>query len=820
MGNKNIGEINMYLKNKEVFKSEFKRKLLNLYTEDIEEASSIHKYYALASIIREYTSENWHKTNKQYLKDENKQVYYMSLEFLIGRLLGNNLIALGLNDMVSSGLKDLGINLNDLEELEADAGLGNGGLGRLAACFLDSMAALEIPGHGCGIRYKYGLFEQKIVNGYQMETPDNWLKESNPWEVRKEDKAVMVMYNGRIETYCCDGKLKFEHKDYEPVIAVPYDIPVIGYDNDTVNTLRLWSAETPNRDFDFFSFSKGDYLKAVAEKSNVESITSVLYPDDSRVEGKILRLKQEYFLVSAGIQSIIRRFRKTGNSMNLLFNFVAIHINDTHPSLAVPELMRILMDEEDIEWDEAFAITQKVMGYTNHTIMAEALEKWPIDIFKRLLPRIYLIVEEINRRFMNDIKGKYGNENDKLNNLSILKDGVVNMAYLTIVGSHSVNGVAKLHTEILKNQELKSFYEVFPEKFNNKTNGITHRRWLVSANPMLSSAISDIIGTEWITDPLKLKNLQTYYKDKGVQEKFELIKQYNKNRLSSYLSKEYGIVVDSNSIFDMQLKRLHEYKRQLLNVLHIIYLYSRMKEDSNFVIIPRTFFFAAKAAPSYYMAKNIIKLINNVAKVINNDKSINGMLKVVFVPNYKVSLAEVLIPAANVSEQISTTTKEASGTGNMKFMMNGAITIATLDGANVEIKDAVGEENIVIFGLKDYEVLNYYRNGGYKSYDFYKNDWRINKVINIIMNGTFDLRDDEKKSFYSALIDNNDPYFVLLDFASYLDAQERVNGLYKDKGKWNEMSIANIANSGIFSSDNTIMEYSRDIWNVSKTTIK
>ena len=809
----------MYLKDKEVFKSEYKKKLLNLFTEEVEGSSPMHRYFALASLIREYTSENWLKTNKQYLKDKEKQVYYMSLEFLVGRLLGNNLIALGIKDMVEGGLSDLGVNLNQIEEMESDAGLGNGGLGRLAACFLDSMASLSIPGHGCGIRYKYGLFEQKIIDGYQVEMPDNWLKEGNPWEVRKENKAVIVKFNGRIETYCCHGNLKFNHKDYEPVIAVPYDIPVIGYNNNTVNTLRLWSAETPDMDFDFSSFSKGDYIKAVAEKSNVESITSVLYPDDSRIEGKTLRLKQEYFLVSAGIQSIIRRYKKTGNPINRIDEYIAIHINDTHPSLAVPELMRILMDEEGIEWDQAFEITKKVMAYTNHTIMAEALEKWPIDIFKKLLPRIYLIVEEINRRFISEIKNKYGAAVDKINTLSILNNGLVNMAYLTIVGSHSVNGVAKLHTEILKNQELKGFYDLYPEKFNNKTNGITHRRWLVSANPKLSSAISDIIGTEWIMNPNKLKALKTYSKDQGVKERFAGVKFDNKVNLSNYLSKEYGMIINPNSIFDMQLKRLHEYKRQLLNVLHIIYLYNRLKEDKNFNIAPRTFFFAAKAAPSYYMAKNVIKLINNLASVVNNDKSVNDKLKVLFIPNYKVSLAEILIPAADVSEQISTATKEASGTGNMKFMMNGAITIATLDGANIEIKDAVGEENIVIFGLKDYEVLNYYKNGGYKSADLYNNDNRINKVINLLMDGTFSLGDDEKRGFYESLIQNNDSYFVLKDFEDYLSAQEKVDNLYKNQDRWREMSIVNIASSGIFSSDNTIMEYAKTIWNLKVTPI-
>lgn len=809
----------MYLKDKEVFKNEYKKKLLNLFTEEVESASSMHRYFALASLIREYSSENWLKTNKQYLKDKDKQVYYMSLEFLVGRLLGNNLIALGIKDMVETGLFEMGVNLNEIEDMESDAGLGNGGLGRLAACFLDSMASLQLPGHGCGIRYKYGLFEQKIVDGYQVEMPDNWLKEGNPWEVRNENIAVMVKFNGRVETCCIDGNLKFRHLDYDPVIAVPYDIPVIGYNNNTVNTLRLWSAETPGKDFDFSSFSKGDYLKAVAEKSNVEAITSVLYPDDSRIEGKILRLKQEYFLVSAGIQSIIRSYKKTGNPINMLDKYIAIHINDTHPSLAVPELMRILMDEEGIEWDEAFNITKNVMAYTNHTIMAEALEKWPIDIFKKLLPRIYLIVEEINRRFINEIRSKYGSFDGKTESLSILNNGLVNMAYLTIVGSHSINGVAKLHTEILKNQELRGFYDLYPERFNNKTNGITHRRWLLSANPRLSSAISDIIGTEWIMDPNKLKALQTYSKDKGIKEKFAGIKFDNKVKLSDFLSREYGITVDPNSIFDMQLKRLHEYKRQLLNVLHIIYLYNRLKEDKGFDIYPRTFFFAAKAAPSYYMAKNIIKLINNLANVINNDKSINDKLKVIFIPNYKVSLAEILIPAADVSEQISTTTKEASGTGNMKFMMNGAVTIATLDGANIEIKDAVGEDNIVIFGLRDYEVLNYYKNGGYSSFDLYNNDARINKVINILMNGTFDLRDDEKRSFYDSLIQNNDPYFVLKDFEAYVSAQEKINSLYNNKDKWREMSMVNIANSGIFSSDNTILEYSKDIWNLKITPI-
>ncbi|MFA9398364.1 MAG: glycogen/starch/alpha-glucan phosphorylase [Clostridiaceae bacterium] len=810
----------MIIKDKEIFKNEYKKKLLSLFTEDVEEASIEHKYYALCFLVKEYTSESWHKTNKEYKKNEVKQVYYLSLEFLIGRLLGNNLLSLGLKDVVEVGLKELGVDLNELEEAEADAGLGNGGLGRLAACFLDSMASLQIPGHGCGIRYKYGLFEQKLVSGYQVETPDNWLKEGYPWEVRKQNKAVIVKYNGRVETFCCNGKLKFEHKDYEPVIAVPYDIPVIGYNNTTVNTLRLWSAETPNKDFDFSSFSKGDYLKAVAERSNVESITSVLYPDDSRIEGKILRLKQEYFLVSAGIQSIIRRYKKLNKPIQELPNYVAVHINDTHPTLAVPELMRILMDEEDLEWMDAFEITKKVMAYTNHTILSEALEKWPVDIMKSLLPRIYLIIEEINRRFVEKLRSLYGDDGEKIDAMAIIQNNIVNMAYLTIVGSHSVNGVAKLHTEILKKQELKNFYELYPEKFNNKTNGITHRRWFVNANPKLTAAVCEVIGDEWIKEPLKLNALNTYAEDSSFKEKVMIIKKDNKIELSNFLKSEYGYNIDPNSIYDMQLKRLHEYKRQLLNLIHIMYLYNRLKEDSTFDILPRTFFFAAKAAPSYYMAKDIIKLINSAAEVINNDKSIGGRLKIYFVPNYKVSMAEKLIPAADISEQISTATKEASGTGNMKFMMNGAITIATLDGANIEIKDAVGEENIVLFGLKDYEVLNYYKNGGYVSREIYENNEEVRRVIDNVTRGVYPITGNEKDSFYNALITNNDHYFVLKDFESYKVAQEMVNNLYKDKDKWATMAIKNIANSGIFSSDNTILRYSEEIWNTKKSPIK
>ncbi len=795
-------------------KNDFIKKLTTLYAEDINEASDLHKYLALGSLIRDYCSENWKKSNKRYTEEKSKQVYYFSMEFLIGRLLGSNLLNLGIRKQCAEALSELNINLEDLEDQENDAGLGNGGLGRLAACFLDSMASLGIPGHGCGIRYDYGLFEQKIVDGYQVEIPDYWLKDGNIWEVRKENKAVKVRFGGDVKAVFENNRLSFIHENYDEVLAVPYDTPVIGYRNNTVNTLRLWRAETVDKDFDLACFSRGEYSKAVENKFSVESISQVLYPDDSREEGKILRLKQQYFFVSAGLQSIVRRYKKMGKPILEMDEHIAVHINDTHPSIAVAELMRILVDEEMIDWDNAWRITTNIMAYTNHTILAEALEKWPIDMFKKLLPRIYMIIEEINKRFVLEIADRYGKDSSKINKMSIINNGQVYMAHLAIVGSHSVNGVAKLHTELLKHKELADFNEFYPSKFNNKTNGITHRRWLIKANPKLSDLIVDTIGGEWIYSPDKLIQLSAFSKDSAFKEKVSSIKNNNKIQFSNYALSKYGIKIDPDTIFDVQVKRLHGYKRQILNVFNIMDLYYRIKENPNLDIVPRTFFFGAKAAPSYFLAKKTIKLINTVAEVINNDKSINNKIKVVFLPNYSVSLAEKIIPCADVSEQISTTTKEASGTGNMKFMMNGAVTIATLDGANVEIHDAVGDDNIVIFGMNKDEVLKLMADGSYNSRDYFCKDMRLNRIINALTDGSLGVSPSEFVDIQISLLARNDEYFVLKDFDSYVSAQNKINNLYKNSSKWQEMCIENIAHSGIFSSDNTIRAYGKEIWGV------
>lgn len=808
------------LLDKEKFKRDFKRKLTSLYAEDIEDSSKLHQYFALGGLLKEYASDNWVATNREYMGKKTKQVYYFSLEFLIGRLLESNLLNLGIRDICEEGLKELDIELGDIIETETDAGLGNGGLGRLAACFLDSMASLGIPGHGCGIRYRHGLFEQKIINGYQVEIPDNWLRDGNVWEVRKENKAVEVKFGGSVSMTEEGGKLKFIHENYQSILAVPYDTPIIGFNNKTVNTLRLWSAEAIDKDFDFSSFSKGDYTKAVEYKSSVESISQVLYPDDSYIEGRILRLKQQYFFVSAGLQSIVRLHKKSGYPLHELDEYIAIHINDTHPSVAVAELMRILIDEENMSWEDAWRITTNTIAYTNHTILAEALEKWPVDMFKTLLPRIYMIVEEINRRFCNELWSRYPGNWGKINEMSIIQDGYVRMAYLAIVGSHSVNGVAKLHTEILKKQELANFYNFYPYKFNNKTNGITHRRWLLQTNPMLASLITETIGDHWKKSPTELKGILPYRQDPSFQEKIREVKKQNKISFANMLRERHGVIVDPNSIFDVQVKRLHAYKRQILNIFHIMYLYNRIKENPNLDIVPRTFFFGAKASPSYYLAKQTIKLINSVASKIDSDPGVSGKIKVVFLENYRVSLAEKIMPSAEVSEQISTTTKEASGTGNMKFMMNGAITVATMDGANIEMYDAVGDDNIVIFGLSEKQVLDYYKNGGYSAMEIYKNDYRVKQVLNQLTDGSLGVSNSEFSSIYDSLLAHNDEYFVLKDFDSYVKAQEKVDALYRQVTKWQEMSIVNIANSGIFSSDNTILEYAKGIWDAKEIDIR
>jgi starch phosphorylase len=811
------GGITMNL-TKERLKADFKKKLMNLYAESVSESSKLHQYLALGSLVKEYASEKWMDTNIQYSKRHVKQVYYFSMEFLIGRLLGSNLLNLGITDLCNDALYDLGIDLSEIQEVENDAGLGNGGLGRLAACFLDSMASIGIPGHGCGIRYDYGLFEQRIVDGYQVEIPDNWLKHGNVWEVKEEDKAVVVNFGGKITPIFENEKLSFNYEDYESVLAIPYDTPIIGYKNNTVNTLRLWSAETIDKDFDLESFSKGEYTKAVEHKYSVQSISQVLYPDDTRVDGKILRLKQQYFFVSAGLQSIIKNYKKSNLPMTRFDEFIAVHINDTHPSIAVAELMRLLVDEEDMSWDDAWRITTNTIAYTNHTIMNEALEKWPIEMFRKLLPRIFMIVEEIDKRFCSEVNKKY-NDLQKVHDMAIISDGKIKMAYLAIVGSHSVNGVAKLHTEILKNRELSNFYNFYPNKFNNKTNGITHRRWLIKSNPKLSSLITETIGESWIRNPNRLIDILPYSKKPTFQNKIYEIKQDNKDIFAKHVKDRYGIVVDTNSIFDVQVKRLHAYKRQVLNVFGILDLYYRLKDNPNLDITPRTYFFGAKAAPGYYLAKQTIKLINTVANKINNDPSINSKLKILFLENYSVSLAENIIPCADVSEQISTTTKEASGTGNMKFMMNGAVTIATLDGANVEIRNAVGDDNIVIFGMEKDEVMRLEKNKTYRSYNFYNSDNRIRRIIDNLVNGSLHVPPSEFADIHKYLMANNDEYFVLKDFDSYVKAQDKIDELYKNKTKWVEMSICNIAHSGVFSSDNTIDEYSKEIWQTKKVDI-
>ena len=797
---------------KKQFKSDYKKKYLELYGEELNNGSDLYRYETLGSLIRDYVASSWVDTNKKYNEEGAKQVYYFSMEFLLGRLLGDALLNLGIRDICRDALGELNIKLDDLEEFESDQGLGNGGLGRLAACFLDSMASLNIPGHGCGIRYKYGFFEQKIINNTQIEVPDTWLREGNVWEARKSSKSEVVKFGGNVKLEVIKGKEIFTHINYEPVLAVPYDTPVVGYNNDVVNTLRLWSAETVSEEFDFSSFSRGEFLKAIEYKNSVEAISHVLYPDDSVYEGKVLRLKQEYFFVSAGIQGIIRHYKKLGGDIEKLDEKIAIHVNDTHPALAIPELMRILVDEEGLSWEVAWRITNNTVAYTNHTILSEALEKWPIDMFKSILPRIYMIVNEINEKFCGELWGKYTGQWDKISRMAIIGDGYVRMANLCIVGGHSVNGVAKLHTELLKKQEMSDFYYMYPKKFNNKTNGITHRRWLLKSNPELTDLLKETIGTSFIKHPTDMIDFKKFAHDTSVQDKLTQIKLNNKNKLIKVIQDTKGIIVDPNSIFDVQVKRIHAYKRQTLNCLKIMNLYNEILENPNKDIVPRTFIFGGKAAPAYYLAKNTIELISTLGEKINNDPRVNGKLKVILLDNYRVSLAEKIIPATDLSEQISTTTKEASGTSNMKFMMNGAITIATLDGANVEIRDEVSDENIMIFGMSEEEVLNYYNNGGYSAYDFYKNDNRIKNVIDDLKNGKYSNDTNKFNEIYQHLIPYNDEFFVLKDFASYVEADIKADNLYRNKNKWQEMCAINIAHSGIFSSDRTISEYATGIW--------
>ena len=798
---------------KKKFKHAFKSKMYSLYAQPVEEASKDEIFRVLCCVIKDFIAKEWVGTRI----DKEKAVFYFSMEFLIGRQLQSNLLNLDVEHEIEEGLKELGIDLNEIIETEPDPGLGNGGLGRLAACFLDSMASVGISGHGYGIRYKYGLFEQKFVNGSQVELPDNWLKNGQyPWETVRPNRAVVVKFEG--DAYLkqrADGNLDVVHENYIPVMAMPYDIPIIGYRNNSINTLRLFKSEVLSRDFGPLTIhaknSYGSYEDALKYKYYAEEISQVLYPNDSNYAGRLLRLKQEYFFVSAGIQDIIRKYKKNKLDIKKLNEKVAIHINDTHPTLCIPELMRILLDEEGLSWDEAWNITINTVSYTNHTIMTEAMERWPKEMLKTLLPRIYMIIEEIDRRYMNELEeSKY--DHDKIYRMSIIDNNDIKMANLSIVGSHSVNGVAKLHTELLKKEVLKDFYDHEPEKFNNKTNGIAHRRWLISSNTELSDLITGLISEDWKTDTRKLKELEAHRHDKAVLEKIGQIKYNNKERLAKFIKEKYDIDVNPNSIFDVQIKRLHAYKRQLLNALHILHLYHELLENPNFDMEPRTFIFGAKAAPGYYLAKCIIKFINSLAEKINNDPRIDNKIKVVFIENYDVSKAELIIPAADVSEQISTTTKEASGTGNMKLMMNGAITLATLDGANIEIFDQVGEDNIVIFGLSANEVLNYNKFGGYSALDLYNSNRVIKRVVDDLVNGFIPNMEKEGRQIYDSLITYNDEYFVLRDMENYIEAQEKIDRLYKNKEKWNEMALINIANSGVFSSDRTIAEYAEDIW--------
>ena len=797
---------------KKAFKEAYINKFLELHGIDLREGSNKQKYEALAGLIRDYVSRKWLRSNKRNNKSGQKQVYYFSMEFLVGRLLGDALLNLGIRDICKDALHELNIDLDDLETLEHDQGLGNGGLGRLAACFLDSMASLNIPGNGCGIRYKYGFFEQKIVEGKQVEVSDDWLKEGNAWETRRINKSEIVKFGGEVKVDYINNKLTFTHINYEPVLAVPYDTPVVGYENDVVNTLRLWSAEAVSNEFDYSSFSRGDFLKAIEYKNSVESISQVLYPEDSFYKGKILRLKQQYFFVSAGVQSIVRHFKKYNGNLEEMDEKVAIHINDTHPTLAIPELMRILVDEEGLDWNVAWRVTTNTISYTNHTILAEALEKWPIEMFKSLLPRIYMIVEEINRRYCEELWNKFQGQWQKISDMSIIANGQIRMAHLAIVGSHSVNGVAKLHTEILKKKEMSNFYYLYPNRFNNKTNGITHRRWLIKSNPGLTSLLKDTIGDSFIKHPTDLCEFEKFLDDKSILDRLRNIKLNNKKKLAETILKNQHIEVDPNSIFDVQVKRIHAYKRQVLNCLRIMDLYNSLIENPQLKIEPRTFIFAGKAAPGYYLAKNTIELINAISKTINNDPRVNDKIKVVFLENYNVSLAEEIIPGTDLSEQISTTTKEASGTSNMKFMMNGAVTIATLDGANIEIKDEVGNDNIVIFGLTADEVLNYYKNGGYNSVNLYNNNPRIKRVVDDLISGKYHSDKDRFRSIYDNLLTFNDEFFVLEDFDAYIKAQDKVDVLYKDIYKWQKICGKNIAHSGIFSSDRTIEQYATGIW--------
>ena len=813
---------------KEAFKKEVEQNVKQLFRKTVDEVSQQELYQAVSYVVKDAIIDDWIATQKQYEKDDPKIVYYMSMEFLLGRALGNNLINMTAYKEVKEALEEMGLNLNELEDQEPDPALGNGGLGRLAACFLDSLASLGYAAYGCGIRYRYGMFKQKIKDGYQEEKPDNWLKNGNPFELRRPEYAKEVRFGGNIRVEYDDktGDIRFKQENYESVLAVPYDYPIVGYDNHIVNTLRIWDAE-PIVDFQLDSFDRGDYHKAVEQQNLAKTIVEVLYPNDNHYAGKELRLKQQYFFVSASLQAALTKYKKHHDDIHKLPEKMTIQMNDTHPTVAVAELMRLLLDEEGLGWDEAWEITTKTCAYTNHTIMAEALEKWPIDLFSRLLPRVYQIIQEIDRRFVAQIREMYPGNEEKVAKMQILRDGQVKMAHLAIVAGYSVNGVARLHTEILKKQELRDFYEMMPQKFNNKTNGITQRRFLMHGNPLLADWVTDKLGTkDWITDLSLMSGLKKWVDDEEALKEFMSIKYENKVRLAKYIKEHNGIEVDPRSIFDVQVKRLHEYKRQLLNILHVMYLYNEIKEHPEISFYPRTFIFGAKASAGYIRAKQIIKLINSVADVVNNDRSINGKLKVVFIEDYRVSNAEIIFAAADVSEQISTASKEASGTGNMKFMLNGAPTLGTMDGANVEIVEEVGAENAFIFGLSSDEVINYENNGGYNPMDIYNSDADIRRVVNQLIDGTYSQGDKEMyRDLYNSLLtaqggSKADTYFILKDFRSYADTQKRVEEAYRDKDRWAKMALLNTASCGKFSSDRTIQEYVDDIWHLDKVTVE
>ena len=810
---------------KETFKKSVLFNMKNVFRKTVDEATPEQMYQAVAYAVKDVIIDEWIETHKEYEKQDVKTLYYLSMEFLMGRALGNNIISFMAQKEVKEVLDELGFDLNAIEDQEPDPALGNGGLGRLAACFLDSLATLGYPAYGCGIRYRFGMFKQKIENGYQVEVPDNWLKNGYPFEIRRAEYATEVKFGGYVKVIRENGKERFVQEGYQSVRAVPYDMPIVGYGNNVVNTLRIWDAEAINT-FSLDSFDKGDYQKAVEQENLAKTIVEVLYPNDNHYAGKELRLKQQYFFISASVQRAVIKYMESHEDIHKFYEKTVFQLNDTHPTVAVPELMRILLDDYGLSWDEAWEITTKTCAYTNHTIMSEALEKWPIELFSRLLPRIYQIVEEINRRFQLKIGELYPGNQDKVRKMAIIYDGQVKMAHLAIVGGFSVNGVARLHTEILKNQELKDFYQMMPEKFNNKTNGITQRRFLLHGNPLLAEWVTKKIGNDWITNLPHIHRLAVYADDPKCQQEFMDIKYQNKVRLANYIKEHNGIEVDPRSIFDVQVKRLHEYKRQLLNILHVMYLYNQLKDDPNLDIVPRTFIFGAKAAAGYRRAKLTIKLINSVAEVINHDRSIGGKIKVVFIEDYKVSNAEIIFAAADVSEQISTASKEASGTGNMKFMLNGALTLGTMDGANVEIVEEVGEENAFIFGMSSDEVIRYEQEGGYDPMEIFNNDYEIRRILMQLINGYYSPQDPELfRDIYNSLLntissDRADTYFILKDAPSYVEAQRRIDKAYRDESWWARAAILNVSNSGKFTSDRTVMEYVKDIWHLEKVKVE